>query len=259
MKHYIATFSAAITGRTRLGLRIVLLVIALALFGASPAYTEQAGAPTAQQIIEQSVAAYESCNSYLDSGRVQILFITSQGRRTVVRPFTTAFVRPSAFRFEFQDRLGEYEWTQYIVWRQDAAIKSWYSITPGVRDFDNLSLAIAGATGVSGGSANRIPSLLMPDLFRGSVIKSLTGLKLAGEEQVEGKAVYKIEGQNHRGGAVTLWIDKQRMLILQVFEKATIPGMGRTADFETETTTFYDPQINEDVPAAKLAFNPPAR
>jgi len=254
MKHHITTLSAAIAG-----LRIALLAIALALFGASSASTEQAGAPSPQQIVEQAVAAYESCNTYMDSGRVQIIFITSQGRRTVVRPFTTSFVRPAAFRFEFQDRHGEYEWNQYIVWRQDAAIKSWYSIKPVVKDHDNLSSAVAGASGVSGGSANRIPSLLMPDLLRGSAIKSLTGLKLIGEEQVESKAAYKIEGQYPRGGGATLWIDKQRKLILKVFEKRTVPGRGTTEDFETETTTFYDPQINEDVPAARLAFNPPAR
>lgn len=240
-------------------LRIVFLVGLLALLSARPAYTDQTPAPSAEEIVEKMLSAYASCKSYTDAGRVQTIFITKLGRRTEIKPFSTAFIRPAAFRFEFQNRRGEEEWNRYIVWRQGASVKSWWALKPEVREFDELSLAIGSATGVSGGSAFRIPALLMPDSIRGASIKSLIGLKLLGEEEFEAILTYKIEGQDGRGNTETLWIDKQRFLILKVFEKRKFEPTANHDGFEVEGTTFYNPQINEAVPAEKLAFNAPTK
>ena len=174
-------------------------------------------------------------------------------------PFSTAFVRPSSFRFEFRSRRGEAELEQYIVWKQDDVVKSWWSIRPGIIADRSFSMSISGATTASGKSSLTIPSMLMSDELRANPIKALTNLRLAGEEKVAARDAYKIEGQDFRGNTTTVWIDKQRFLLSQIFENRKVGSPDGKGEFETETTTVYDPRVNEDVPAAKLAFDPPAQ
>lgn len=218
------------------------------------AQTQQPNTPSAFRLFNQMIAAYESCQSYLDMGRVQTVFLTKQGRRTVVKPFSTAFVRPDAFRFEFQSRRGEEEWDRYIVWKQGTAVKSLWTMNKQEREFGQLSLALAGALGVSSRASHIIPILLMPDSINSESLKTLKELKLLGEEPVEKRAAYKIEGQDFRGVTMTVWLDKESQLILKVFQKNKVEPVNGGESFETETTFFYEPQINAKVPAARLEF-----
>jgi len=119
MKHRITIQS--ITNQKRSVLKIVFLVALVALLSSRQAYTDQTPAPSAEEIVGKALSAYASCKSYADAGRVQIIFLTKLGRRTEIKPFSTAFVRPDAFRFEFQSRRGEEEWNRYIVCTRGAA------------------------------------------------------------------------------------------------------------------------------------------
>jgi outer membrane lipoprotein-sorting protein len=239
--------------------RCIGLLLFLALLFMPAAGAKQAGSPSAKQVVDQMFSAYASCKTYLDTGEVRTAYLDARGRRTIVLPFSTAFVRPASFRFEFRSRRGEAEWEQYIVWKQDDVVKSWWSIRPGIIADRSFSMSISGATTASGKSSLTIPSMLMSDELRANPIKALTNLRLAGEEKVAARDAYKIEGQDFRGNTTTVWIDKQRFLLLQVFEKRKVRNPDGKGEFETETTTVYDPQINQAVPAPKLAFDPPAQ
>ena len=243
---------------------VIVMVLGLA-------YSAHAQSLSAQQIMDRMTSLYATCHSYVDEGEVTTIFIKENGRRTVVKPFTTAFVRPSDFRFEFKDRRGEYEWSSYIVWKDAESVKTWWSIRPGVQSQPNLSLALAGATGVSSGSAATIPALLMPEMMKGNRIKSLSGLKLMGEEEVNGRNAYKIEGTDSRQRVVTLWVDKATMLLVKIYQRTSFDSASASllenkvrqppvpvpfVPFETETTTTYKPQVNSGA-QGKLAFNPP--
>lgn len=206
---------------------------------------------------------YASCHSYMDEGEAITEFIYNDNskRKTSTRPFATAFARPSDFRFEFRDRYREdSEWKHYIVWQSGESVLTWWSIQPGVEAQPNLMLAIAGATGVSSGSAIAISNLLMPDTIQCNGILSLTDLEIMGKETIGDAPTYKIQGNRRWQGRedkshqskLTIWIDIQTLLILQTFTTR------QHEDFETETTTTYRPQINVIVPSDKLAFNPPA-
>ena len=228
------------------------------MFAASVALAQQPATLTGPQILEQVKAIYAQCQSYMDTGRVETVFITERGRRTVIKPFTTAFVRPAGFRFEFQERRGEAEWDRYIVWQQGAAIKSLWTMNQQEREFTDLGQALAGPTGVSGGSAVLVPGLLLPNAVRSGSLKALTNVTLVGEEKVDNRVAYKLEAQDIRGGALTLWIDKTQLVLLKLFRKQTLDPAkisgGKGAPFDTETTTTFSPQINEPVPAARLEF-----
>jgi outer membrane lipoprotein-sorting protein len=228
-----------------------LSVLSLFLF-ASVGYRAQAQQPSAQQIVERMASVYASCRSYVDEGDVTTVFLEEKRRRTQVKPFSTAFVSPSNFRFEYRNRRGEDEWDAHIVWRDAESVKSWWSIRPGVESPRDLFTALGGAAGVSSGASVTIPTLLMPEGMLGSRIKSLSGLRLVGEEEVDGGRAYRLEGLDSGGNPLTVWVDEASMLLLKVYETR------KFEKFETETTTTYRPQVNAAVAQEKLAFNPPA-
>lgn len=212
------------------------------------AYSSQGQSPSAQQIMDRMISVYASCNSYVDEGKVRTIFL-GNGRRTVKR-FSTAFVRPSDFRFEYKERREDDKWNRYIIWKGAESVKTWWSVRPGVESPQNLSFALGGAAGVSSLAATTVPTLLMPKMTIGNLIKSLSELKLIGEEEVNGSNAYKIEGIDWRKSTVTLWVDRGSLLIVKIYQRT------RVGTFETETTTTYKPQVNV-VAQGKLAFNPP--
>jgi len=239
--------------------RSIGLSIFFAVFLVPLAREPQTAAPTAQQIVEQMFSAYTSCKTYQDTGEVRTVFLENGSRRTTTSPFSTAFARPASFRYEFRSRRGEAAWDQYILWRQGDAVKSWWSIRPGIITDRSFSMSVSGASGVLGKSALTVPSMLMPDELRANPIKALTGLTLVGEENIGSQSAYKIEGKDFRGYTTTIWVEKQRFLLLQIFEKRKLSTPDGKGEFETETTTVYNPQVNGEVPAAKLAFDPPVQ
>ncbi len=229
-----------------------------ALLCAASTSAQQTNGASAQQILERMLSTYAACKTYQDMGEVRAVFLDEKGKRTTLLPFSTAFVRPAAFRFEFRSRRGEEEWDQYIIWRQNDEVKSWWSIRPGVITDRSFSMSVSGATGVSNKASLTVPSMLMPEELRANPFKALTALKLLGEEKIGEQNVYKLEGLDFRGNPITFWVDQQRFVLLRVFEKRKVTKPDGKGEFETETTTTYNPQLNEDVPASKLGFDPPA-
>jgi hypothetical protein len=201
----------------------------------------------------QVAAAYANCRSYVDEGEVSTVFIRQNGRQTEVKPFSTAFVRPSDFRFEYKSRRGEEGWDTYVIWRGAEAVKTSWTVRPGVESAPDLFSALGAAAGVSSLASMTVPALLMPDQVRGNWVKTLSSLSLAGEEEVDGRKAYKVEGVNLRNNVVTLWVDESSMLLLKIYEKK------KFENFEAETTTTYKPRVNVDVAQERLAFNPPVK
>ena len=231
-------------------MKLTTTLCVLLILGVSLAYSQTPQTLSPEQILEKMVSVYASCNSYADEGEVRTIFIQNGARRTVVKPFSTAFVRPSNFRFEFEDRRPDDNWIYYIVWRDATSIKSSWSIKPGIRTFESLSLALAGATGVSSSAAINVPSLLMSDLGDSHRIQTLSQLRLTGEETIGGQTAFGIEGRDWRSNLVTIWIDKESFLLLKIYETKKFES------FETETTTTYRPHINANISPEKLAFQP---
>ena len=230
--------------------RLSLSVLGLFLF-AGVSSTVRGQQPSAEKIMGQVAAAYATCQSYVDEGEVRTVFLDQNGRRTQVKPFSTAFVRPSDFRFEYKSRRGEEEWDTYVIWRGAGAVKTSWSIRPGIESAPDLFSALGGAAGVSSLASVTVPALLMPDQAHGNWVKTLSSPKLVGEEEVNGSKAYKVEGLNPRNDVVTIWVDEGSMLLVKIYEKK------KSEKYETETTTTYKPQINVGVVQEKLAFNPP--
>ncbi|HEX4948934.1 MAG TPA: hypothetical protein VFZ34_19810 [Blastocatellia bacterium] len=238
-----------------------LLSISLTLLYFSFAANAQTeNQPTADQILKQMLSAYETCTSYQDEGQVETIFITKARTWTDTKPFHTAFVRASNFYFEFKHRPHpQSQWQTYMVWEDKEGARSWWTIQPGVRFFDSLRMALAGATGVSGRASNNVPNLLRADLKKaGNRFFRFSDATVVREEKVQDKAAYKIEGKEFGGTPMTTWIEKQTSLLLKIYEKKTVRNSSTGEDFETEITTTYQPQINIEIPAEKFKITMPS-
>jgi outer membrane lipoprotein-sorting protein len=235
------------------------LAVVLGLAGLTTSTLQQAAPSVARaeqeslkadQILERMETVYSTCKSYCDTGVVKTTFIKSDRNWTEERPFTTAFVRPDQFRYEFKCRKLFGNVSRYLIWRKGDDVRTWWDVRPGVES-TSLDLAIAGATGVSGGSAHSIPRLLLPKEIDGRKATTIQNAKRIEDATLEGVECYRISG-TVGDSPTTLWIDKQSFLLIQIEEQT------RFEDFRTEETTTYKPVVNGEVPEDLLLFDPPS-
>ncbi len=204
---------------------------------------------TAQQILEKMATTYANCKSYRDSGVVTNDFGPhTEGdrypRHINFKPFRTAFVRPDQFRFEYDDTTPD---KSYIIWAKAGETRTWWHFKPGVEDQPSLGIAIAGATGVSGGSAQTIPALLLLDRIGGRKLTSLTDLVRLPDETLDGTSCFKLEGK-FADRPTTLWLEKATYLVRRVDQNTGL----------TRDTTVYRADVNKEIPAKELELNAPS-
>ncbi len=212
---------------------------------------------TAEAILMGMAEVYATCSSYSDTGLVKTTFFTEQGTNTDEKPFKTAYIRPSRFRFEFRDSMfasqqtDDSEMSLMIVWRNGPDVQTWWGIRPGVEKHTSLGMAIAGATGVSGGSAHTIPALLMDrSTIGGRTLLDMKDIERIDDALIGGTDCYRVHGL-FGAGSTTVWIEKARLLVRRIDEQRTI------RDFRTEETTMYEPCVHGEVTEEMLAFTPP--
>jgi len=217
-----------------------------------------------ETILLKMARVYRNCRSYRDSGEVRTTLLTGDGRAGSDRPFRTAFVRPDRFRFQFTDPgLGERS-SAYIVWTDGTDVRSWWDAKPGIRNAGTLQEGLGVAAGISGGSSNRVPALLLP----GSVGE---GPPLIAAERIQdgsdrGVPCFRIKGKGQRtpytlkmgaqtltvqDESITLWIDRATLLLRKVQDNKTFDT------YTSESVTTYAPEVDVEIPPEQLAFNAP--
>ena len=204
----------------------------------------------AKDIIARVEKAYAACETYRDSGEVSIKFTMETGDRIDIRPFTTSFIRPDRFRYQYQATNPANVTSRFLIWRKGNEVKTWWDVTPGIQKPESLALAIAGATGVSGGSARTVPAMLMPKEVGSFGGMGLTDLKRLDDDKLENVDCFRIEGK-FGSSPTTVWIDKKRSVILRIVETHDF------GNFNTETTITYKPVIGEKIPDDAFVFDPP--
>ncbi|MDB6175354.1 MAG: sigE 10 [Chthoniobacteraceae bacterium] len=156
------------------------------------------------EVIARTTKCYAMCRTYQDAGIVQI--IVEGTPRPYPKPFKTFFIRPDYFRFEWTDTLDKPEDRPdktpvsgtNVIWSTPAGVREFYHSAfysdSGVKAVEDVSSAMAGATGVSLGAAHSVPSMLMPQIgaFRLSELQSLT---LLPEEMVDSVVCHHIRGK----------------------------------------------------------------
>lgn len=214
------------------------------------ALTASAQTPTAEAIVTKMVGNYAAATSYQDAGVV----LTHRPGEDVSddKPFKTYFVRPDRFRFEWI-RHHPYPPMHHItydhvIWSNQSGSFTYWSEPALFERAQSLSLAVAGATGVSSGAAHTISRLLLNSVT-GFSLSDLRELTLLGQEQFEGTDCFRVRGKHPRGNDYEMWIGANDYL-LRKLQKEIVPGT-------IQEEIHRDIQINQDVPGALFDFEPP--
>jgi hypothetical protein len=177
------------------------------------AVLSQAQAPAPEEIVKKMAERYATLSSYQDTGVVETVTDGPLSRRGTDIGFKTHFTRPKKLRFEWLDYGSPLSVERNAIWSDGTKIARFYSWEPDhVESKDDISLAVAGATGISRGSAHTVPELLIADIG-GFSLKELTKLTLKKQEMFEGENCYVIEGYHPSGEAWQMWIGTKDFLL----------------------------------------------
>lgn len=189
-----------------MGKLLATSVVSMACLAHAPAFALD----DAATILRTSAESYAALRSYSDVGVVE----TDVGGDV---SFDTAFVKPDRFRFAWKVGhpfiLLRFETITAIVRSEGPRTTTWRKVhheEPTERVDSSLSMAIAGATGVSSGSAYTIATLLMPTLWgredSSASVLVMSSPRLLADETIDRVSCRHLSGLSRHGDPVDLWI-----------------------------------------------------
>ena len=226
--------------------RLSLLGVVLVFVLPSLAQSENL---SAADILQQMKMAYASATSYVDRGKVSSVFIEKGKKRVVEKPFSTAFVRPDRFRYEFREKKGFFKQDKFVISLIGKGLQTYWSLDPKQQQIKPKTIgeALSAATGISGGSARWVPTMLMPDRTHFKNAFNLSKPKRVNDEVVDGVECFQVsDPTDYR--RLTLWIGKKGSLLRKIYREQDF------GDFHLEETTVYNPGVNGEVKQELLDF-----
>jgi len=174
----------------------------------------------ALEVLRNMVRHYAALDSYRDTGYVTRISLPSGGVNRLF--FSTLYQQPSLFRFTFFRR-HPYPPLAHILTEHTAGfdgieayvLKKRPGDSRALKELTSLKAAIAGATGISSGSAHTIGRLLLPDVDGLSVL-DLLNPQFKPDAVMDGPVCYSVTAQLPRGGERELWIEKDTLLLRKV-------------------------------------------
>ena len=218
---------------------------------------------TADAILARMGNSYAGCHTYQDHGSVRTSEIPGKQHSAETQAFSTVFERSGCFRFEYGP-----DKDNYVVWMRGRHVRFYGAASermsvliriglfllsvPGrlytslfARE-QMLALALAGATGVSGGSAHHVPALLMPELKMRWPLTRLQNAERLEDGLLEDTRCFCVRGK-YAGDAMLLWIEQATFLVRRIEQHF---NSGWT------TTTDYRPLIGPIIEPQRFAFRP---
>lgn len=169
----------------------------------------------ARAFVEAAVHAYRQLQSYSDVGKSH----RPHCRRTWLCEFRTDYRADGNFRFEFETA-HPYRWLKHL--RSRAVVGSAnalpyffdvsYSGEQTLEAPESLDLALAGATGISSGTAHSIGALLFPEVG-GFTLLDLRRMRFRRNRMIDGVKCTAVSGLHPRGGRVTAWFGSEDLLL----------------------------------------------
>ncbi len=196
---------------------------------------------TANEIMLKSEKVYANCKSYKDNGLMRSTFTDKdRGRKHIENMvFSTVYIRPEKFRFEFAVMKKNKPERQYIIWKKNQTVKSYWEVNRRERTHKLLSSALYIACGVSHSLSLHISNLLIPEVNKGRLLTRIDDPLLITEKKDEsGITCYVIDGNMEINDRTLVWVQKETFLISKIeeyFEKN---------NYEVSRVTAYDPQVN---------------
>lgn len=207
---------------------------------------------SAQAIVEKMAAQYAQASSYQDTGVVEETGEWGKGQRETIIKFKTWFARPHFLRFEWTDRsVVTSKEHLSVVWNDGKRTYHYYSWDdPAVERDETISLGLAGATGISRGSAHTVPVLLMEEVS-GFRLTEMSDLSLLGEEAFEGEDCHVVRGYHPHNFPIVMWIGKRDFLLRKTQQ------VDDDGTYEVEIRR--DVKVNAKIPPEVFNYTPPPR
>ena len=227
---------------------LVYTIATLFISAAFTAEQSQADNLSAREIVARMENAYANSKTYSDSGVVKVIFI-GEVNQTIEKPFTTAFIRPDRFRYEFTEKKPYGPKQSFIIHLNGKNLQSYWDIQKDLKH-DSLNNAVASAAGVSNDSAITVPGMLMPnDITWRRAIRFSQPTRID-DDTVDNADCYRVQDLILGAIPTTLWIDKKTFMLRKIYREQTFN------DFRTEETTIYSPNLNGEVSNDSLEFMP---
>jgi cytochrome c biogenesis protein CcmG/thiol:disulfide interchange protein DsbE len=83
-------------------MRVALCLLVIAACHSQPA-PSNSGRPTAAQLVDRMIAAYQKAKTYSDHGQISVVTVEDGKRITTLRTFETLYQRPNKFRYDVRD------------------------------------------------------------------------------------------------------------------------------------------------------------
>jgi hypothetical protein len=198
-------------------------------------------------ILRRVATTYADCATYEDHGVVETRFHPGMPQEAVSKIwFTTYFRRPNLFRFAFMTRMMEGlsgSDLTHVIWSDGKTTHFKTPLWPFSGQSD-LSTAIAGATGISSGSAIRVPQLLIKDLAIGNTLTAIKKPRHLAVESTDSEMCDRIDHET-LNSQTDYWISQSRSIVLQVLERSTIgPDMIAAQDKDRSSIQSFTGLIN---------------
>lgn len=198
---------------------------------------------TAQDILIAMQAKYAAVQTYQDRGVVLTELPNEPEAHEM--PFVTFFQRPERLRFEWTSPHPysglRHLRTHCVIWCNDTGAFIYSDRDGSITAQESLMMAIAAATGVSGGAAHSVSSLLMPDVL-GFTLPQLQRLTLQAGE-CDGVSCHRIGGYHPYGNGAfcEVFVGVHDLLIRRVCE----PGRNDVSTDQLRTDIRVDEVIDE--------------
>jgi hypothetical protein len=174
----------------------------------------------AADLLSNMVRLYAAFDSYIDTGYVTTTI--AESGLVHRRPFSTLYRKPRLFRFAFYSPhpfppLAQIM-TEHVVGFdgiEGYRFRKGSEDQNGIKMATSLNLAVAGASGISSGSAHTIGKLLFPDIEGRSVLE-LVSPRCNAETEIDGTVCHSITAVSLKGGEQEFWIEKDTLLLRKV-------------------------------------------
>lgn len=186
------------------------------------------------EILAQVGRTYGELNSYSDRGYVLSKKHPDEPFEKD-KTFTTYFRRPNYFRFEWTycDQFAHFKSkanTPSILWSDGKNVYLNFSFSGKVEQVKSLRMAIAGATGVSGGTAHTISALLMKEVGGRTIIDD-ANLNILSEQLVSDELCYLLGGNKKEE---QYYISKSQKTVLKIDRDMVIDPMAMEKELGSE-------------------------
>ena len=178
-------------------------------------------------ILAKSTAAYEALENYSAEGTIHV-DMDREGKTTKLDTvFEVKLKKPNLYLVTWTQSSAESAAFKQsgAVWSDGTQPYLYMGVTKAYAKIEGDQMALATATGISGGVAHTIPAHFLPEMKKlGSPFARLVKPKLTGTELIGDDNCYVIRGSSAGAGDETLWISVQTYLVRQFRRTMTSDG-----------------------------------